>query len=324
MRRVLLALAALTVTGTAEAAHDCIFDVSGTTMALASDCRTDASIVIRDGMTLDGRNHTITAVDPPGGHFTGAILINGGRTASVINTRLVAQSLANVCDAGDGRLRGILLNGASGVLTGNTVLDINQGTSACQEGNGIEVWNFSGTPVVVEIADNVVDGYQKSGIVASGDVDATIHHNRVGPSAALASVPTNAVQIGFGAWSTIAHNHITGNRWPLSDAAATGILLSNSAPGTLVRQNTIAGNADVGIYIAAREAVVTRNVVIDDGVDGFYDIGIVSAGENNTVRDNDVRGYDQRYLGVDTEVTVPDGLQVNAAATGTWKVESGR
>lgn len=310
MPRVLLALCVLAIAATAEAANDCIFDVSGTTMRLAADCRTDASIVIPSGMTLDGGHHTITAVDPPGGHFTGAVVVNGGRTASVINTRLTAQSLANICDAGDGRLRGILLNGASGSLVGNEVVDINHGRSACQEGNAIEVWNFSGTPVIVEIADNVIDAYQKSGIVASGEVDVTIRRNRIGPSAEEAYVPANAIQIGFGAWASIDRNEITGNRWPLSDAAATAILLSNSAPGTLVRRNTITGNADVGIYIAAREATVMQNIVIDDGVDGFYDIGIVNFGENNTVRGNDVRGYEQRYFGVETELREPGGLQV--------------
>jgi parallel beta-helix repeat protein len=300
MRRVLLVFAILAVTSTAEAANDCIFSVTGTTMRLASDCRTDASIEIPDGMTLDGAGHTISAVDPPGGHFTGGILTNAGRSASVINTRLMTQSLANVCDASDNRLRGIFLDGASGILRGNMVLDIHQGTSACQEGNAIEVWNFSGDPVVVEIADNVVDGYQKSGIVASGDVDATIRHNRVGASAPQAVVPANGIQIGFGAWATIEENQITGNRWPRADAAATAILLSGSAAGTVVRRNTITGNADVGIYIAAREATVTHNLVIDDGVDGFYDIGIVNYGEHNTVRDNDVRGYDEQYFGVES------------------------
>ncbi len=310
MRRVLLALAALAVAGTAEAANDCSFEVNGTTMRLLADCRTDASIAIPDGMTLDGAHHTISAVDPPGGHFTGGILINAGTTASVVNTRLVAQSLANVCDAGDGRLRGILLDGASGVLNGNTVLDINQGASACQEGNAIEVLNFSGTPVIVEVAHNIVDGYQKSGIVASGDVDVSIHHNRIGPSATQAYVPANAVQIGFGAWAAIEHNDITGNQWLYADAAATGVLLSASAPGTIVRANTITGNADVGIYVGANDATVTENIVIDDGPDGFYDIGIVSDGERNTVRDNDVRGYEQRDFGVESASGIPGGLQV--------------
>jgi hypothetical protein len=301
----------LTFATAADAAHDCVFETTGTTMRLVADCTTDSSIAVPDGMTLDGGNHTITAVDPPGGHFTGGILINGGATASVVDTRLTTQSLANVCDAGDARLRGIFFNGASGVVRGNLVLNINQGPSACQEGNAIEVWNFSGVPVTVEIASNVVDAYQKSGIVASGDVDVSIHDNRVGASATQANLPANAVQIGFGAWAAIEHNAITGNMWALADAAATGVLLSGSAPGTIVSRNHIAGSPDVGVYVAADKAIVTNNRVFDEGPDGFYDIGIVSFGEGNVVRNNDVRGYEQRYVGVDSGTSeIPGGQQV--------------
>lgn len=39
------------------------------------------------------------------------------------------------------RLRGILFDGAAGSITHNTVTNINQGASGCQEGNGIEVRN---------------------------------------------------------------------------------------------------------------------------------------------------------------------------------------
>lgn len=311
MRRALAAtLFLLTLSGAAEAATNCVFDLSAGIMRLEADCTTDASVVIPDGITLDGAFHTITAVDPPGGHFIGAILMNGGTRASILNTRLAADALANVCNVGDARLRGILLDGASGVVKGNTVLDINQGASACQEGNAIEVWNLAGPPVLVEIADNVVDGYQKSGIVASGAVDVSIHHNVVGSSATQAMLSANAIQIGFGAWASIEHNDITGNRWLLADAAATAVLLSRSAPGTLVRRNTINGNADVGIYVAADAAVIADNLLFDDGPDGFYDIGIVSLGAN-VVRDNDIRGYNDKQVGVGGEQpTAGGGLQV--------------
>jgi parallel beta-helix repeat protein len=299
MRSGLVAvLTLLCLPDAARAATDCQFDVDGATMRLVADCTTDASIMVPDGMTLDGAQHTITAVDPPGGHFVGAVLVNGGALASIVDTRITSRALANVCDTGDSRLRGILLNGASGIIRGNAVTDINQGPSACQEGNAIEVWNFSGTPVTVQIDGNRIEAYQKSGIVVSGDVDAAIVRNQVGASAAQAFVPANAIQVGFGAWAAIEQNTVAGNRWSRADAAATAILLSGSAPATTVRRNTITGNADVGIYVAASEATITDNMVVDAGVDGFYDIGIVSFGEGNVVHGNDVRGYEQKHFGV--------------------------
>src|SRR5688572_20267038 len=123
MRSALLATFSLLAFGsTAHAATDCFFETVDKTMRLVADCTTDSSIIIPDGMTLDGGQHTITAVDPPGGHFTGGILINGGPTVSIIDTRLTTASLADVCDTGDERLRGIFLNAASGVVSGNTIL----------------------------------------------------------------------------------------------------------------------------------------------------------------------------------------------------------
>ena len=77
-----------------------------------------------------------------------------------------------------------------------------------------------------------------------------------------------------------------------------------------MRRNTINGNADVGIYVAADAAVIADNLLFDDGPDGFYDIGIVSLGAN-VVRDNDIRGYNDKQVGVGGEqTTVGGGLQV--------------
>lgn len=57
----------LILTGRADAATDCVFAISDTVMKLAADCTTDASIVVPDGMTLNGQGYTITAVDPHAG-----------------------------------------------------------------------------------------------------------------------------------------------------------------------------------------------------------------------------------------------------------------
>ena len=134
---------ALGGTQTVLATTTCTFTTSGTTMTLNGDCTTDETILIPDGYTLDGNGHTITAVDPSGGHFLGAVVKNAGSTAHVKNLTVTALGLANVCDPPgppDNRLRGILFDGASGSITNNTtVVNINQGASGCQEGNAIEV-----------------------------------------------------------------------------------------------------------------------------------------------------------------------------------------
>ena len=285
----------------ADAANECSFQVTGSRWTLASDCTTDASIVVPDGFTLDGAHHTIVAVDPPGGVFRGGIIVSGGAAATVINTVLSALMLADRCESGHDRLRAIYFNGASGVIQGNTILNVNKSGSSCQEGNGIEVRNadLEDRPAAVDILDNVVEGFQKTGIVASGNVHVTIRGNSIGASMAQRVLVANGIQVGAGARAAIEANAVAGNTWDRGDAAGTAILLVNTAPGTVVRGNVVMGNADVGIYVMADGVRVERNRLTDTGTDGAFDVGIGNYGEGNVFAGNSVTGYYTRYQNVD-------------------------
>src|SRR3989442_13737424 len=92
----------------ASATTTCVFSQICTTMTLLANCTTDSTILVPNGFTLDGNGHTITAVDPAGDHFRGAVVRNGGTSAIVENLMVTASNLANVCDDGNDRLRGIL------------------------------------------------------------------------------------------------------------------------------------------------------------------------------------------------------------------------
>jgi hypothetical protein len=292
--------------GGAAAATTCTFETSGSTMTLQGDCVTDETIPVPDGMTLDGDSHTITAQDPPVGHFTGAVVANGGTEAYVTDLGVIAGGLANVCDAGGDRLRGIMFEGASGAISGSEVTGINQGPSGCQEGNAIEVRNapFDGDhedTVTVVIDHNSVDDYQKTGIVANGDVDVAVTHNDVGDSATQENLAANSIQIGFGALGLVQHNTVEGNQWlGTSDYAASAVLVYLSSGGTDVSLNNVRGNSDVGVFAVADGATIDNNRVFDEGADGTnssYDIGVGSYGDND-VTNNKVRGFDLPYEGV--------------------------
>jgi hypothetical protein len=302
MRRAVPPLAVFVLTlcsaASSEALSTCQFEADGTTLVLTGDCTTDQSIVIPDGMTLDGRHFTITAMDPPAAAFEGAVIVNGGARASIVNARIMAILARPVCHEGAARLRGIFFDGASGTILGNVIEGINQGTSPCHEGNAIEVRHVVGTGaiVTVEIAGNRVEDFQKSGIVVSGDVYAWIHGNELGASATQSSVAANGVQVGFGAKALIERNVIAGNSWSIDAKwAATAVLLFGSAPGTVVRDNDIDGNADIGIHIQADLATVDGNRLFESGDDGFYDVGIGNYGTGNSVTSNRIRGYSTPY-----------------------------
>ena len=231
------------VTLTASAG-DCVYNPG--TMTLQNDCTTDQTILVPDGMTLDGNGHSITAVDPTGGHFVGAVVANAGASANVRNLTVTTFQLADVCDGGVDRLRGIMLDTASGSITNNTVVGIRQGASGCQEGNAIEVRNapFDTTPGPmkgVTISGNTVRDYQKTGIAASGHVAATITNNTVTGAGPINYIAQNGIQVGFGASATVKGNTVSGNWYtPVSDVAC-GVLLYQ-AGGVKASSNTLLAN----------------------------------------------------------------------------------
>lgn len=302
MRRAwLVALLLFAVPDLAGAADGCSFQRTGTTWTLVSDCATDSSIVLPDGVTLDGAQHTIMATDPSDGFFRGGVIVAGDASATVMNTVISAMKLADACATGHDRLRAIYFNGASGVIQGNTILNVNKSGSSCQEGNGIEVRNadLGGRPSNVQILDNIVEGFQKTGVVASGNVDVTIRGNSIGSSSAQHLLVANGIQVGAGARAVIEGNAVAGNSWSGDDAAGTAILLVNTAAGTIVRGNVIVGNADVGIYVLADGVLVERNRLSDTGTDGAFDVGIGNYGTGNVFEGNSITGYYMRYQNVD-------------------------
>ena len=217
-------------------------DAATRTTTLLGDCSTSATVHVRDGWTLDGAGHTISAYDPAGGHFTGAVVANAGRTASVRGLTVTGYHLADVCDGGDDRLRGILLDGASGTVSGNRVVDLRQGDSGCQEGTAIEVRNVAtGAPgVTVTVADNTVTGYQKAGIVLNGAVVGTVTGNTVRGQGPVGWIAQNGVQVGYGASAVVDGNTIADN-WYTGPDTACGLLLYQ-ADGVKQRRNTFSGN----------------------------------------------------------------------------------
>jgi parallel beta-helix repeat protein len=285
-------VAALTVTAAApaHAATTCVFDTQGQRLALRADCETDASISIPDGFTLDGRGRRIIAVDPPGGHFIGAIVRNAGASAHVRNVVIEARALANVCDpAGppDQRLAGILLADASGSVVGARVLGINQGQSGCQEGAAIAVRaSEEGDQRSVRIVGNRVEGYQKTGILVNGNVAAEVDLNRVTGLGPVDVIGQNGIQLGFGATGSVTRNRVSQNLYTQTDAASAGILLLEAGEQVEVANNRI-DDCDVGVWLTSTsEALVENNRISDSTYDGIAIDGRSGPSEGSLIVDN--------------------------------------
>jgi len=256
-------LLALLLPSPAHAANDCIFKIIGNAMMLTADCATDETIFVPDGFLLNGDGHTITAVDPPGGHFQGAVVQNAGATATVRELTITVSDLADVCDEIGNRLTGILFVGASGNIRENHVLDLHQGDSTCDEGVGIEVANFVDSPdmVTVKVEDNIVTGYQRAGIIANENVFVVIRDNTLEGQGRTDRLAQTGIQLGFGARGRIEFNRVSGHIFTPQTFTSAGILLFGAGDNIRVHKNEVSTN-DVGIWLTGTNlAYVHANTV---------------------------------------------------------------
>jgi len=298
-------------TASAYAVTTCTFTDQGSTRKLNGDCTTTAAIVIPNGRTLDGRGFTITGMDPVGGHFVGAVVRNGGASASVKNLRVTVNGLQDDCDAGADRLRGILFEGASGSISNNTVFNINQGASGCQEGNAIEVRNFGANPSTsrVTVDGNTITGYQKTGIIANGNVEVDASDNIVDGGVPVGYIARNGIQFGFGGSGQAKRNTVNGNSYTGSSTVSGGIIVVGGpfyedpfCVGVQIVQNTITGN-DVGVFISELEAdgsapaTATNIKVINNDISKatvtnnfIYQAGVSDVGNNDKIISNTISG----------------------------------
>ncbi|MCY1017989.1 right-handed parallel beta-helix repeat-containing protein [Pyxidicoccus sp. MSG2] len=235
-------------------------------VTLRSDCTTEGTVFIPDGYTFDGAGHVLTAVDPEGARYLGAVLRNRGTSADVRGVKVEGRALtgAGKCDDGANALSGIRLEGASGSIVDCEVMDLHQqgGNGGCQEGTAIEVRNAldAASVVRVDVLRNRVAGYQKVGILGSGRVDLRVEANTVEGGGPVAAIARNGIQVSSGATGRVTGNTVTGNAYSGPGYVASGILVVGGpyfgvplSRDVVVRGNTVEDN-DVGINLSQAAA----------------------------------------------------------------------
>ncbi len=282
----------------------CEWAVQGRVHVLLADCRVSETIEIPDGVTIDGQRHRIDVVDPVSGPFEGSVFAARGRLAHVRDVTIDGSHLGPACRSGAKRLAGILFDGASGTIERVSIQSVARLNGTCAEGTGLEIVGAARArpgleAQAVAVRASTVEQYQKGGLAVVGNVLVVAEDNRfVGPIAPL--MPTNGVQVAFGARARLLRNTVEGAPWCCTEAAAVGILLLDAASGTEVKGNRVEGNADVGIFAVGRQFIIEGNVVTDKGADGLFDIGILAAGHQHVLRRNVVRGFTVPYDGQGT------------------------
>lgn len=326
-------------TGPACTRAPCSFSLETGRVALAADCTTDSTLFIPDDYTFDGQGHSVTAVDPPGGPFAGAVLRNRGSTARVRDVTVTASGLADVCETGAARLRGILLEGASGEVVDSTVNGLAKGssTSGCQEGFGIEVRNDDASlgPFRVDVLRNRVSGYQKVGILAMGSVEVTIDRNTVEGGVPVGHIARNGIQVGNGARGSVTGNSVSGNAYTgTSGDTGAGIVVVGGSyygagtplvTGLVIEGNTLVDN-DVGISLSQLEAggggpstptrIRVAGNLLSNGAatNPTYQAAIADYGTGNVITSNVVSGVGFDPAAVPDHTFAVDVLAVGPAS----------
>ncbi|RKH13517.1 right-handed parallel beta-helix repeat-containing protein [Corallococcus sp. CA053C] len=245
----------------------CVFTLAPGKVTLSQDCVTQGSVFIPDGFTFDGAAHALTAVEDAvaGEHFQGAVLRNRGPVASVRGVTVTARNLSDACDAGAARLRGILLEGASGAVEDSLVEALHQAgnLSGCQEGFAIEVRNDAAgaAQVTVGLRRNRVTGYQKAGLLVAGKVEVAAEDNIVEGGGPVDHIARIGLQLAYGVTGRVVGNQVTGNAYTKATDTGTGILVVGGAyygagralcHDLIIQGNTVREN-DVGISLSQAE-----------------------------------------------------------------------
>lgn len=284
----------LCASGEANASTDCSFTTIGTTMRLVADCTTDATIFVPHGFTLDGAGHTVTIVDPPGDHWRGAVIRNAGSRANVRRLTIAVLGLQHVCDQGPGdfgedRLRGIAFYGASGAITNNRIVGLNQGTGdSCNEGTGILAQNapFDGSNLHtarVTIEGNQIADVQQYGIAAQGDVAVNVEDNTIDLWNQVGPISQFGISLAYGATGNVHDNVIRGGYTDAAGFFPTGVSLLE-ASGALVTANRIS-RVQEGIFVQAyclRVPEANHNTIVANALTGVTEGIVLVARSINT------------------------------------------
>ncbi|HXY18333.1 MAG TPA: hypothetical protein VEH48_02860 [Candidatus Nitrosopolaris sp.] len=223
-----------------------------------------------------------------GGDVTGDLNASGCDIGVYYN----GSDTGNVSGASihDANKYGVFVDGISGNLsvkvTNSHVYNVGNHTSGVYSPNGVQTGidiyyyglNTSGK-VSADINHDLVDNYQKGGIVINGqNAKGKVDKNTVNGAGPVDYIAQNGIQIGFGATGEITSNKVTGNAYTGTNFASSGgILLFGGLGDPLVtnvkvKDNKLVNN-DVGIFMVNYNAggtgpatTPTKDMAVDNWI----------------------------------------------------------
>ncbi|HYM15593.1 MAG TPA: right-handed parallel beta-helix repeat-containing protein [Dehalococcoidia bacterium] len=239
-----------------------------------------------DGITVTVPNVTVSSFEVR--NVTNGVVVAPGATNATISTNNIhnftsaavrassttgANIASNTVNGGHvgsciGGFWGIIVQNVSGTIGSNTVSGIGNGiTTGCQEGRAIEA-DGSGA---VQITNNNLSQYQKSGIIVRDSVNSVISGNTTtgeGPSNIIAM---NGITITSTGTAAVSGNHTSGHLYVPESDFSCGILyypVGNPAPNSVSVTGNDSTQDEVGICLTTGTATspvsgvsVTNNTV---------------------------------------------------------------
>ncbi len=204
----------------------------------------------------------------------GAIVeVNGAQNVKIDGFTITGPNNANPPD----ELYGVLVdNNGSATITDNHITKIeNAPFSGAQEGIGVQVGNnFTNQSGSADIENNVIDNYQKGGVVIEhAGSKAEVEGNTVVGAGPTSVIAQNGIQVSDGANAEVSDNRVSGNVYTPAQTDpnapfATGILLFN--PGQAAVEGNTLFNNDAGVYaLGATKPFIDGNDISRSTFDGI-------------------------------------------------------
>ena len=281
----------------------------------------------KDGLTLEAKGSGTATIKAP------AVMVGNKAIVEVTTSQDVKVKGFTISGPGGGgcdSIRyGVRLQGGADATIEKNHITLIQDTpfSGCQNGNAIQVGRQAdGQTATAKIKDNLIDAFQKSGIVVDNTGShADIDKNEivgVGPTATIAQ---NGIQISRGATADVHNNDVSDLQYSPQSVASAGILLF-SAGAVDINHNSIL-RADEGVYVISTDnAVISHNESSDNSFDGFgLDDSSNVTLSHNEANDN---GFDGIWVDADATGNTFDHNKLfgngehdahdNAFASNTW------
>jgi parallel beta-helix repeat protein len=208
-------------------------------------------------------------------------------------------------------ISGVFVEGTNANITENHITAIRQDPlTGAQLGIGILVGRESFSAVgTATIRKNLIDDYQKGGIVVDGPGSSAVIQDNdiIGAGPTTTGPAQNGIQISRGATAEIRKNLVTGNDYIGTQAAtAAGILLFQSGAVT-IEHNDVDEN-EVGIYLdGATLSLLANNKVRDNRRHGIF---LTNDSDDNEIRNNKVNDNGE------------DGIHVTGDSSGNQITEN--